>query len=129
MKTEQMASIAALAANFESAKKDLTPGVHEVDITVRVYGTLTKGEDTTTTRVNPEIDPARVLTWLLAHQPELVQAAITNSSTPEFKEAYTAGGKDGVVNTLIANTLNIPQKIQTPRSGSVSAKALKVEVA
>ena len=85
--TEQMAAFAAAAAKFESAKGELASGVHEVDVTIRIYGTLTKGEDTTTSRVNPEIDTARVLTWLLAHNPGLVQEAIVASSTNEFKKS------------------------------------------
>jgi hypothetical protein len=123
MNTVQMAAMAAISSQFENAKKEIASGVHEVDVTINVSGTFTKGADTVTTRVNPGINPERVLTWLLATNPELVHEAIKASSAPGFVESYTGPEP---IQAFMAQTQGIALKIQMPRSGSVSAKTLKV---
>lgn len=56
---EILAAVKVLAKHATKASKGLAPGDHPVDVTYRVRGTVTKGEDYTQEIVN------KVDTWLL----------------------------------------------------------------
>lgn len=78
--------LAAIAAAAKGDKGDIRPGKHAVDVTVRVRGTVNKGEDYVST------SPASINPWALAGFLFSKLNATTADSVAEYvAEAYKSG--------------------------------------
>jgi len=125
--TAMEAAFAAAASKFSDAKTKLPEGSNiQVNFGVQIKGVVTKGASSVGSKVNPEIDPARVLAYIMATNPDIVVYAINESSKGEYKEVYGKYG-DEMVTEHIANIIGIPHRVPTERAGSVSGRGLTVE--
>ena len=127
MATAQEAALVAAVSRFNDAKAKLPDGTSEtVNFKVRIKGVVTKGASSSGFKTNPEIDPARVVAYMMATNPDFVIHAITESSKGTYKEVYGKYGEEMVTEHL-AKIMGIPHRVPTERAGSVSGKALTVE--
>ena len=98
-----------------------------MDFKVHIQGTISRGEGGVNFKTNSAIDPGRVLTYLLATNPELVKEAVIGSEAEEYRELYKKTGEE-IVTEFIAGILGIPHRIPVNRAGSVSSKNLICEI-
>ena len=84
-----LAERAALASGAKPRNADLSPGVYHVDFTVRVTGTVRKGDDYVAT-VPAAVNPWAVLGFVLSK----VNATTADAVGEAVAEAYRSGTLD-----------------------------------